>query len=279
MVVLIWGENEHLIRQQTIRLVEQLRSRYPKSGNYYVDCQEEREENTLRERIVSRGIFDEGKRIVIAKNVFQNANEEEIKGIISIAKDDADVMLIIATRATKTQEKSSLGIILKESAYKAQQCIKYNQTTALNQMRKKASQINLVISESLLIRVRDAIGAQKVGNYIIGYDMDALENELHRLSMLKKPITQKIIEQLYEYRKTATIGELTNAIKRKESAATIFSIWENILFSRVEPVIILQYMAKATDDPELTKKLLEADKKLKSGLLDPDQALVAHVLL
>lgn len=133
------------------------------------------------------------------------------------------------------------------------------------------------IDNASVTRVCDTCGAQKIGSRVIGYDMSAVENEIDRLALLGKNITEKELDQLYEYKKTATSGELVRAIQQRHKE-TVLAIGERIMYTRIEPAAVLNYIAKAIQSPEHTKKLLEIDRKLKSGLLDPDQALLSFIL-
>lgn len=278
MVVLIWGDNEHAISRRARELTQQLQKRYPESALFVIDGQEDDAKEKLYEHIVSRSIFGAQRRIITVKNVYTITDEEELEKNLSCARDAQEVMLIIASRTTKSQEMSPVGKILKEYAYKTERHMPYDRKTIIEYIKKRAQDKNMHIDNTSVTRVCDTCGAQKIGSRVIGYDMSAVENEIDRLALLGKNITEKELDQLYEYKKTATSGELVRAIQQRHKE-TVLAIGERIMYTRIEPAAVLNYIAKAIQSPEHTKKLLEIDRKLKSGLLDPDQALLSFILL
>ena len=114
---------------------------------------------------------------------------------------------------------------------------------------------------------------------VLGLDTGGLVNEIKKLSLAANPITLSFVKSLGWYIESFGIFDLSREVNNPRfNLKNRLFFWETLLFQKIELGFVFNYLAKVASDRDFIAQLAWADRKIKSGLLSVDQALLKVVL-
>jgi DNA polymerase III delta subunit len=111
-----------------------------------------------------------------------------------------------------------------------------------------------------------------------GGDMWQVARTLEKYALLVPHITRVWLEKHGDGQLPAELFSIVKPWISHASLGTRMAAWQKLAGQRPNYYGVLGYLAKAAHTPGLVQQLAQADIKIKSGFLEPDQALLEIVL-
>lgn len=267
MINLFYGLDGYSRRKKISALIEAILKKHPQTTvrNFYLD--EEGEIESLYEFLSSGTLFEKAKRVACVKNSNGAEDSMVFNRTISFMTGDKESVLIFDEDWEEKEIPKNLSAPIKNQQIK---------TFYFPKLDLEES-VQLIFKESKRMGANIEIPAVRYLIQIFSGDISACINEITRISFLEKPISVKFIESLGEYRMIQGIYDFSRAALNGGISDKL-RLWEIMLNQKTDPYIIFNYLAKSAATAGQIKKIADADVGVKSGLLEPQQALLAFLL-
>jgi DNA polymerase III delta subunit len=268
MIYLFYGPGQYLRQKKLNAIISATLQKKPQTAFKKFSLDEEEELNQLYDFIVPRSLFESAKRVAIVKNSDLVLDEDIFKRVVILLGADKESALFFNEGWEKNEVPKILQPLLEGGSIKEFyfESISESKIRALlsKEIREKGIKTDLPALNHLIS--------------VFNGDIYACLNELEKLSLLNVPITKKLLLSMDEYQEESQIFEFSRAVSFNASLGEKLSLWERLSHQRVDGYIVLNYLAKAAGNLPLIKKIADADVSVKTGRLDPEQAILAMLL-
>lgn len=267
MIYLFYGPNTHKKNRRVQELGEGVRSGNPEVALYSFDCtQETFSFDILADTLRQQGLFSEGKRMLVCRNLFE-LDEKLVRDVFARADSDPRTILFdIEEWKQETPPKYARGV-LDTSAARLQFCAPYSAAECRALVRHEAARLG-VISDS-------AAEALLVDFY--SDDPYGLETALRTAAMYGGGLTVDAVRRTHEDRASIPLFHLSRAFS-SGSYAQQLPLFERVRAQGADPFMLFSYLAKASSDSEAIAALAQADVWVKAGKMDMELALLTVLL-
>jgi DNA polymerase III delta subunit len=256
MLIFLYGNDSYRRTLRTNWWIKEYRKKHGFSPALQLDMSEEGTLDMLREFVVSKGMFDSYKLIVL-HNVFESEDAAKLAKFLEMQKARSDIIFIVS------EEKfppPSFKFLLD-----TKWCEKFNllQGKELKSFLKQEAERRGIV-----------LGSQEVINLLInasGGDTWWLATELDRAALLerKKLDAADFADLDLEAKNTERLlRELLSP-----SRSTRLTALEKLLRKRYDPALIFNKISYYA--PQKVHLFADYDVRVKSGKLDYDEALLA----
>jgi DNA polymerase III delta subunit len=268
MIYLFYGPNEYGRQRKLKALSSAILEKKPQTAFGKFSLDEEGEVEKLYEFIVPRSLFEAAKRVAIVKNSVIITGSEIFKRIVLLLGTDKESVLVFNENWEKKDIPEILLPLIKDDNVKEFYFEKLSERQVKIYLSQEVKTRNISIDPAAL----DYLLKVFWGNIY------ACVNELEKLSFLNIPITKPLLLSMDEYQEESGIFNFSRAISSNYALREKLFLWENVLFQRIDGHIVLNYLAKAAGNLSLIKKIADIDVSVKTGVLDPEQALLSMLL-
>jgi DNA polymerase III delta subunit len=268
MIYLFYGPNEYGRQRKLSALLEAVLGKNPQTAIARFSLDEEGEVERLYDFIVPRSLFESAKRIAVVKNSDIVADDDIFKRIILLLGTDKESVLVFNESWDKKDVSGILKKLIESDSVKE---FFFDKLTNIEAKR-------LAIHESKTMGIEIESSAVDYLLSLFNGNLFSFINEAKKLSFLGRSITKKILETMDEYQLDRGIYEFSSAVVYGAGLKERLSLWEQLMHQRTDSYIVLNYLAKGAKNLSLIKKIADVDVSVKTGLLEPEQALLAMLL-
>jgi len=281
MILFFYGPNSYSLQKALQKELLGVKERNPNLVHQHFYFDQDGDIENLYNSIVSKGLFDEGKKSILISNLDEGSFENDlVRKSFQFAVDDNSTILFVSAPWDK---KNVPDFILKfKNKIPSFKELYFDIPPKTGLSWKDAeyyafvSKIAKGISEEKGVKI-DSPAIILLLSFL-DYDLFAFENEIIKLSYLNRSINKDFLLSLSEYKLKANFWDYAKDIISPSDMRRSFIALENIISQKIEPFSLFNYLAKNAKTKFLTSKLYELDKRIKSGLLEIDQALLEIVL-
>lgn len=267
MVYLFYGPNSYARNRAVRSLINERLAKYPDIifQKFYLD--EEGEDQKLHDFCLSKGLFEQGKKMALVENI-SSGDKELVENIISGSTKEKELIVFInESWDDKTLPKKVSSLFADEDVKK-----EFFEPFSLKGI------IGAISKDEYFYKVPlDPKAVEELYNLLEGNDLATI-NEIIKLSHLQKPIDLDMIRSISDYQKGARIYDFSKKITYPSKLGEKLFYLESLLSQKFEPMSIFNYISKISNSPELVDKMADFDIKIKSGLIEPGQVITAMVL-
>jgi len=226
----------------------------------------------LGEAIGFRDLFSSGKKvniIILSKTrEIKNKDKKVVIELLKRCERDSNVFCYLNENIRKRIIPVYLSSLLKNIKYERLFFDVVNKNEALKYIKEDLEYEERAVNLDIISKLYDA----EDGNLF------SISNSAKKLSFLNYS-SEKLINLISkEYSSNTTINDFSKALIYNNSLAYKLYMLENFFTKNSFYNGVIAYLSKATNNKELIKKLANEDIKIKSGLLDPDSAILELVL-
>ena len=209
-----------------------------------------------------------GGKVALCWGLKEVADKERAQQLLARAASDNNVALHISedwSKKTLTKEIKALlkGIKMEVCFYGAS-----SEQEDVAYLLSQAQQRNIVTDKRAVEML-----------YRQHQDMWAVHHELERIYLSKGNAEHATVASHVHKEKEVTLYQFSRAIcAPRPSLKEKTYVWEYILSQRIDMFGVMGYLGKVGASAKMAKALSQADIKIKSGLLEPDQAMLEVVL-
>lgn len=267
MIYLFFGPNNYARKKKTLALIEAIINKHPQTATrtFYLD--EEGETENLYDFLSPKSLFEASKRAARVKNSSGVGDNPVFGKIISLVKDDKESVLIFDESWDEKSVPKWLSGMVKKGEVKTFSFPKLELNETIKLILKEAKERGVSIDVGAVRFLLDSLNG----------DVDSCISEIDKLSNLKRPITWQFLSTLDEYRLVHGIYDFSRAAFGG-SVTEKLRLWEELLSQKTDPYIVFNYLAKSASTLVQIKKVADADVSVKSGLLEPQQAILSLLL-
>lgn len=268
MIYLFYGSNEYSRQRKLSALLSAILEKKPQTAIQRFALDEEGDLEKLYDYIVPKSLFESAKRVAIVKNSEGIENDEIFKRIVLLLGADKECVLIFNEFWGKKDILKPIKKLLDEGSVKEF----YFDKLADSEAKRYAGQE---------IKTRGISMEPAAVEYLLSIfngNMFSFINEAEKLSFLNVPITKKVLQSMDEYQQDLGIYEFSSAVAYGAELTEKLSLWERLMHQRADCYIVLNYLAKAVKNLSLIKKIADVDVSIKTGTLEPEQALLSMLL-
>jgi DNA polymerase III delta subunit len=267
MIYLFYGQNEYLRKKKLSIFLDAVLAKHPQTSvkRFYLD--EEGQVEDLYDFLSSWTLFGSVKRAAVVRNSKDSFNLDIFKKILEFILDDKESVLILDENWDKKDIPEDILSLIKEEKIKSYYFEKLSSQES----------IKLILKEAKALKIN--IDLQAV-NYLFLLSEGNIEvciNEIKKLSFLNKPISLEFLKSLDEYQFNWGIYDFSK-IAFDGGIEQKLRFWEIMVYQKTDFYAILNYLAKAAKNLKQIEKIADLDVKIKSGLLEPQQAILAFLL-
>lgn len=265
MIFLLYGPNLYTKKRNLDELRLSLRNKYKDLAEKRFHLDDGEQEEEFIEFISLSNLFENGKKIALISQIDKAKNQEKLSSILKSNENSDKTAIFITEDWEKKEFTKKIEGLLGGLKIKEQFFGKLPPEKAWEYFSKE---IKIKIDRETFIFIYE----------YLNNDLFATINEIEKLSFGNKDINLELIKSLPEYRKNINVFDFAKTIIYNESMAKKLLFWEIALTQKIDLFGIFNYLAKASSKEKLIKDLAEKDVKIKSGLLDPDQAILEIIL-
>jgi DNA polymerase III delta subunit len=268
MIYLFYGLNEYGRQRKLKTFSSAILEKKPQTAFGRFSLDEEGEVEKLYEFIVPRSLFEAAKRVAIVKNSMSAVDSEIFKRIVLLLGTDKESALVFNENWEERDIPEILVSLIKDGNIKEFYSEKLSERQVKIYLNQEMKLRNISIEPAAL-------------DYLLKVfwgDIYACVNELEKLSFLNVPITQKLLLSMDEYQKESGIFDFSRAVSFNSTLREKLLLWEKLLLQRTDSYIVFNYLAKAAGNLPLIKKIADIDISVKTGVLEPEQALLLMLL-
>jgi hypothetical protein len=209
-----------------------------------------------------------GGKVALCWGLKEVADKERIQQLLERAASDANIALHINedwSKKTFTKEIKALlkGIKMEACFYGAS-----SEQEDVAYLLSQAQQRNIVTDKRAVEMV-----------YRQYQDMWAVHHELERIYLCEGNATHATVSAHIHKEKEVSLFQFSRAVCAPHSSLKEKTyMWEYILAQRIDMFGVMGYLGKVGASAKMAKALSQADIKIKSGLLEPEQAMLEVVL-
>lgn len=268
MIYLFYGPSEYVRQRKLKALSAAILEKKSQTAFGKFSLDEEGEVEKLYEFIVPRSLFESAKRVAIVKNSEDAINNEIFKRIVLLLGTDKESVLVFNENWEKKDIPGIISSIIKDGNVKEFYFEKLTERQVKIYLNKEMKLRNILVESSAL----DYLLKIFWGNIY------ACVNELEKLSFLKVPITKTLLLSMDEYREEGGIFDFSRAVSFNSNLREKLFLWERLLFQRIDSYTVMNYLAKSAGNLPLIKKIANMDVSVKTGVLEPEQAILSMLL-
>ncbi len=225
----------------------------------------------FKESVSFQGLFSSNQiKIIKIKNIksIEKNDKKIFKELLKKCEKDNLIQCIIDENWQKKIFPVIVRPLFKEVEYKEYFCEKLVKSKAIEYIKNSMEEIGIDFSGDLIEKIYEMEGG----------DMFSVYNESIKLSFLNKSDEEldKILSS--EYAPNITMSNLSRAILDKNNIGYKLYYWENFIMQTSFYNGVMPYLSKVSNDINIMNSLVSADIKTKSGLLDPDDAVLEFIL-
>ncbi len=267
MIYLFFGPNNYARRKKASALIEAILKKHPQTavGTFYLD--EDGQTDALYDFLSPKSLFESSKRAARVKNSTGADSNPLLEKIINLMKSDKESLLIFDESWSEKSIPKWLSGIIKSGEVK---------TFGFPELSRDEA-IRLILNEAKKSGIAMDIGAAQFLFDSLNGDVDSCMGEIAKLIQLKRPITRQFLSSLDEYRLEHGIYDFSRSVSHGNISEKL-RMWEELLAQKTDPYIVFNYLAKSASTLPQIKKIADADVSVKSGLLEPYQAILALLL-
>ncbi len=268
MIYLFNGPDEYGRNKKLEALCSAIFDKKPQTAFKRFSLDEEGELDNLYDFIVPRSLFESAKRVAIIKNSSFQFESDTFKRIVLLLGVDKESVLIFNENWEKGKTPTILDNFMKDGSLKNFYFDKLSESKAKEYLVREIKLKNIKVEPVVL-------------DYFLGLfkqDIYACINELDRISFLNIPITRELIFSMDEYRQESGIFDFSKAVCFNYSIGEKMFLWEKLMFQKTDSYTILNYLSKSAGNLPLIKKISDADVAVKSGFLEPEQAILSLLI-
>ncbi len=265
MIYLFYGPDEYGRNKKLEAFCGAILNKKPQTAFKKFFFDEEGELDNLYDFIVPRSLFESAKRVAILKKSLSQLSEDVFKRVVLLLGVDKESVLIFNENWEKEKIPDILKLFIKDGSLKNFYFEKLSESKAKEYLMHEVKSKNMSIEPGVLdyfIRLFDN-------------DIYACVNELERISFLNVPITRKLIFSMDEYRQESGIFDFSKAVCSNYSIGEKMFLWEKLALQRTDSYTVFNYLSKSAGNLPLIKKISDADVAVKSGFLEPEQAILS----
>ena len=268
MIYLFYGPGEYSRQKKLNAFISATLQKQPQTAFKKFSLDEEDELGQLYDFIVPRSLFESAKRVAIIKNSNSVLDEDIFKRVIILLGADKESALFFNEGWDKGDVPKIIQPLVENGSIKEFYFEKLaeskTKTLLAHEIKARGIRMEIAALEHLLS--------------VFGGDIYACINESEKLSFLNIPITKKLLLSMDEYQEESEIFEFSRSVSSNTTLRERLSLWERLLCQRVDNYRVLNYLAKAAGNLPLIKKIADADVSIKTGVLEPEQALLEMLL-
>ncbi len=281
MILLFYGPNSYSLQKALKKELSGVRERNPNLAHQHFYLDQEGDVENLYNSIVSKGLFDEGKKSVLISDIDESSFENDlVKKSFQFSADDSSIILFVSACWDKKNFPDFISKLKNKTTSFKELYFDIPSRTGLSwkdlEYYAFVSKIAKGICDEKGVKI-DSPAIILLLSFL-DYDLFAFENEIVKLSYLNKIITKDFLLSLSEYKLKANFWDYAKDIISPSDLRRSFIALENIISQKIEPFSLFNYLAKNAKTKFLASKLYNLDKRIKSGLLEVDQALLEIVL-
>lgn len=268
MIHSIWGPNIYKQRLLTEGIIADAKKKDTKVEVRYFDGDEADVAYTLQSALSERSLFETVQKVFVLRGV-----------------EDVEDQKLLATIVEKTQKDKNNTLVMR--AYWATKEIpkKYEYLQSLENKKKHFCQkpTQQDTKKAILDLAQEDIHIDQKALEMISNvwkaDIEGAVNEVRRLAFLENPITLETIKKASWQAGNVSYFDLVKTLLWRSSYAQRLSAWERVQSLHQDNFGLFGYVAKAASgSKDLIQKIARADRAIKVGRLDVDQALLALLL-
>jgi len=268
MVHSIWGPNIYKQRLITEDIIADAKKKDTKVEVRCFDGDEKDVAYELQSALSERSLFETVKKIFVLRGVEDVEDQKLLAAIVEKTQKDKDNILIArAYWATKEIPKkySYLQLLENKKKHFCQKPTSSDTKKALLDLTEEGISIDQKALEMVCAVWRG--------------DIEGAVNEVRRLAFLENPITTKTIKKASWQAGNVSYFDLVKTLLWRSTFAQRLSAWERVQALHQDNFGLFGYVAKAASgSSDLIQKIARADRAIKIGRLNPDQALLALLL-
>ena len=268
MIYLFYGPNEYGRRHKLNAFCDAVKIKAPQAAIQKFSLDEEGEIERLYDFIVPKSLFESAKRVAIINNSKSVSDDDIFRRIILLLATDKESVLVF------NEEWEPKEILKSINDLKAQNGIKEFYFEKLTDAEVKRAALRELKAGGILMD-------SSAVDYLLGIfnkNLFAFMNEAEKLSFVGGLITKKMLQEMDEYQQDKGIYEFSSAVAYGAELKERMSLWEQLVHQKTDNYIVLNYLAKAVKNLSLIKKIADIDVGIKTGLLEPDQAILNMLL-
>lgn len=267
MIYLFFGPNNYARNKKVSALTEAIIKKHPQTATrtFYLD--EGGEIEALYDFLSPRSLFESSKRAARVKNSLDAGSNPLFERVVSLAASDKESVLIFDEPLNDKAIPKWLSGLVKNGGVKTFEFPKLSRDES----------IRLILNEAKRNGAFMDIGAAQFLFDALNGDVDSCVNEAAKLSQLKRPITRQFLSSLDEYRLVYGIYDFSRSVSGNNISEKL-RIWEELAAQKTDPYMIFNYLSKSASTLNQIKKIADADVSVKTGLLEPYQAILALLL-
>jgi DNA polymerase III delta subunit len=267
MIYLFFGPNGYTRRKKVLALIDAIIKKHPQTATRTFFLDEEREIDALYDFLSPKSLFEFSKRVARVKNSLVEVSDPLFQRVITLMKDDKESVLIFDEPWDVKSIPKWLSGLVKNGEVKTFEFPK----------PERDETIKLILSEAKKIGTSMDAGAAQFLLGVLNGDVDSCIGEVTKLSHLKHPITRQFLSSLDEYRLEHGIYDFSRSISVGSISEKLRG-WEELLVQKTDPYIVFNYIAKSASTLKQIKRIADMDVSVKSGLLEPYQAILMLLL-
>ena len=262
MLYVLFG-SDHYRRAGFIReVIDQRSARYPDIAVRSFDCADAGGLLDAYVFVSATNLFEGGKKICVCAHGAAVLDDPLLGRLMEAAQRDDHIVFLVEDFAGAVPDayRRALGKIVRKEKEFAPLPPSRARAYAASYAQARGYQI----TSGACVFLADVFSADTWG----------LCNELDVLGALGRPIDESTARA---YHGGGSLGAFAyaQAMLRATTCAGRLMQWELALLSRSEPMFLFNILAKAASEKKHVVLLSEYDRKIKSGLMSPDQALVS----
>jgi DNA polymerase III delta subunit len=267
MIVLLYGPDTYAKQHKLRELRAGIAQRNPEITQGNFDMEQSGDLIALHEFTAVSGLFSQGKRMAVVRNALAVLKDSVFEVIVSRAGENPDIVLFLyESREKKLEAKEEK--FCKKHGIQVQYFGKPTEATVRAQVQKHAQHIGMEIDERALAFLIAAHGA----------DTAAIITDIDKWSAVTKKLDAAFLSKTGEYVSETGVFDFSQALVYGKPLRDRLALFEKLLSQHADFYAPFNITAKMTASGELINALADADLKIKRGLLDIEQAMLAVVL-
>ncbi|MFA6136235.1 MAG: hypothetical protein WC705_02665 [Candidatus Paceibacterota bacterium] len=267
MVYFIWGQDAYRRQKCAKEVLNTAQKKYPglTVKRFYMD--EEESALLLMEFLSSQNLFEMGRRACIISE-FDQIKDQSIIDKIDLLGESPDVLMIFNESWEKNEPPKKISQL---NIFKKSKQFYFGDVDFEKECVFVKGEI-----KNLGINCQDGAIRLLVKNY--NKDTWGLINEVKKLSFLSNEIDVDLVKSGGDYQTNASFFDFSKGFSNHSNLSGKLFLWEKILSTHDEFFSLFNYLSKSASNRETINSLASADIKVKSGLLNPDQAILEIIL-
>ncbi len=262
MLYVLFG-SDHYRRAGFIReIIDTRRAQYPDIVVRSFDCTQAGGVLDAYVFVSGTNLFEGGKKICICAQGAVALDDPLLVRLMAAAQRDDHIVFFVEDFDKKIPD--AYRGVLKEIVYKEKEFPPLSPALARAYAASYAQTQGYQITSGACAFLASVFAADTWG----------MCNELDVLGALGWPIDEAFARGYHEGGLPG-VFEYAQGILRATTRAERLRQWELALLSRAEPMFLFNVLAKAASDKKQVVLLSEYDRQIKSGRMNPDQALVS----